>query len=59
MAHTPTKIWLEASSGPWIVSEGDSELKRSLIPSISWGPLRTHLHLVTAPEKPSHSFYVL
>lgn len=55
-AHTQIKIQLEAGSGPWLASEGDSELKKSLFPSVSGRTLRKHSPSPAAPESPAHSF---
>lgn len=33
-AHTQIKIWPEVSSGRWLVSESDRDLKKSLFPSV-------------------------
>jgi hypothetical protein len=44
------KILPKTGSGPWLVSEGDSELKKSMLPFISQEPVRIHLPSVVAPE---------
>lgn len=55
-AQTQIKMWPEPGSGPWLVWEDDSELKKSLVPSVSGGPLRKHSPPGTASERPLHSF---
>lgn len=49
-------MWPEPGSGPWLVWEDDSELKKSFFPSVSGGPLRKHSPPGTASEHPLHSF---
>lgn len=55
-AQTQIKMWPEPGSGPWLVWEDDSELKKPLIPSVSGGPLRKHSPPGTVSESPLHSF---
>lgn len=54
-AHIQIRIWLEVGSGPWLVW-GDRELKKSVFPTASGGPLRNHSPSAVAPKNPSYSF---